>query len=69
LTQNKTLSLTTQNIILGWRVGEVAFKPHVKGLRKLRPQVELQRPQGRKARALATEQKRNVHPANANEAC
>jgi hypothetical protein len=40
-----------------------------RGLRKLRPQVELQRPQGRKARALAPEQKRNVHPAGANEAC
>ena len=39
-----------------------------RGLRKLRPQVELQRPQGRKARALAPEQKRNVHPASAYEA-
>jgi hypothetical protein len=39
------------------------------GLRKLRPRAELQRPQGRKVRALATEQKRNVHPAYDNDAC
>jgi hypothetical protein len=32
------------------------------GLRKLRPQVELQPRHWGSARALATEQKRNVHP-------
>jgi len=36
----------------------------LEGLRKLRPRVELQRLQGRKVRTLATEQKRNVHPAS-----
>jgi len=45
------------------------FRASKRGLRKLRPHVELQRPQGRKARALATEQKRNVHPASAYDAC
>jgi len=47
----------------------VAFEPRKRGLRKLRPHVELQRPQGRKARALAPEQKRNVHPASDDDAC
>ena len=36
----------------------------LEGLRKLRPRVELQRLQRRKVRTLATEQKRNVHPAS-----
>src|SRR3990170_5343754 len=45
---------------MGWRVGVWLSDPeNVKGLRKLRPRVELH-PSG-KARALATEQKRHVH--------
>jgi len=55
--------------ILGWRVGEWLSSLATEGLRKLRPRVELQHPQGCKARALATEQKRNVHPASADDAC
>jgi len=48
---------------LGWRVGVWLSDPeNVKGLRKLRPRVELHSLQGEKARALATEQKRHVHP-------
>jgi len=39
-----------------------------KGLRKLRPRVELQSFED-KARALATEQKRHVHPGLGDEAC
>ncbi len=38
----------------------VAVGPNLMGLRKLRPQVELQSRRWDNARALATEQKRNV---------
>ena len=47
---------------MGWRVGVWLSDPeNVKGLRKLRPRVELHSPQREKPRGLATEQKRHVH--------
>ena len=56
---------------MGWRVGVwLSSLAQLRGLRKLRPRVELQRPfEGRKARALATEQKRHVHLGLGDEAC
>ena len=56
-------------LLLGWRVGVWLSSLTLEGLRKLRPHVELQRPKGRKVRTLATEQKRNVHPADDCDAC
>ena len=55
-------------LCVGWRVGVWLSSLEMIGLRKLRPRVELQRPQGRKVRALATEQKRNVRPARDDDA-
>ena len=47
---------------MGWRVGVWLSDPeYVKGLRKLRPHVELHSPLREKPRGLATEQKRHVH--------
>jgi len=65
----KFLLHTFTQYILGLASWRVAFEPHKRGLRKLRPRVELQHPQGCKAKALAPEQKRNVHPASVNDAC
>ena len=63
------LLLAAAHMLLGWRVGVWLSGPFA-GLRKLRPRVELQRPfEGCKARALATEQKRNVHSAHGYDAC
>ena len=59
---NAILIATETFSFLGWRVGVWLSDPeYVKGLRKLRPRVELHSPQREKARALATEQKRHVH--------
>ena len=55
-----SLLVATAHFIVGWRVGVWLSSPALLwGLRKLRPRVELQSPWD-KARALATEQKRNV---------
>jgi hypothetical protein len=55
-------------VFLVW-AGELVcgFRSH-QGMRKLRPRVELQPLRWGKARALATEQKRNVHPALGDDA-
>jgi len=55
-------------IYIGLASWRVAFVPS-SGMRKLRPHVELQPLQWGKAKALATEQKRNVHVASEYEAC
>jgi hypothetical protein len=59
LLNGKFLLLSTAVYEMGWRVGVWLSDPKMLGLRKLRPHVELQSVMDR-ARALATEQKRNV---------
>ena len=65
----KFLLHTSAHCSFGWRVGVWLSSLDVRSLRKLRPRVELQRSQGRRVRTLATEQKRNVRPANAHDTC